>query len=280
MRSEPARTGPVDGARHGAAPANKPGGKAGRWAAVGLGERILGEGLVVVAILGWWLLSLRMPDYIIPDPWQVVKGIFKLFFDGDVVGDTLISTVRVIASVIIATALGWLLALIPQRLPVTGIIIHERIEPFLNSFPSVGWAILAVIWFGNSTPSVIFVQVAILTPFCLVNIAAGLEELDRELIEMGVSFTRSRRRVFFRITVPLLLPYVMAAVRIAYGVGWKIALVSELFGADSGLGFLMLEAQILSDAATVFATTFAIVLIFIAGEKLIINPLTRLAEHR
>ncbi len=41
----------------------------------------------------------------------------------------------------------------------------------------------------------------------------------------------------------------------------------------------MLEAQILSDAATVFATCFAIVLIFIAGERLIINPLTRLAGH-
>ena len=68
--------------------------------------------------------------------------------------------------------------------------------------------------------------------------------------------------------------------RIAYGVGWKIALISELFGADSGIGFIMLRAQILADAAMVFACCFAIVIIFMAGEKLIINPLAKLAEKR
>ena len=148
-------------------------------------------------------------------------------------------------------------------------------NPFLNSFPSVGWAILGSIWFGASNTAIIFVEVAILTPFCLVNISEGLRELDRELLEMGRSFTRNRRKTFFKLVLPLLMPYVMAAVRIAYGVGWKIALVAELFGSESGLGFLMLRAQTLSDAATVFATCFAIVILFWAGEKLLIDPLSR-----
>jgi NitT/TauT family transport system permease protein len=251
----------------------------GSDAPITLANRLLGEGLVLAAILGWWLLSLGLPDYIIPSPWQVAQGVYSLFFDPLKAEHTLISTVRVLGSVVIATVLGGTLALLPRWIGFTDLIVHQRIQPFLNSFPSVGWAILGIIWFGNSTPSVMFVQVAILTPFCLVNVAEGLRELDRELIEMGTSFTRARRRVFFKLVVPLLAPYVMAAVRIAYGVGWKIALVSELFGADHGLGFLMLEAQILSDATTVFSTCFAIVLIFIIGERLIINPLTRLAAH-
>lgn len=245
-----------------------------------LSERLLGEGLVVLAVFGWWLLSRGMPDYIIPSPWQVAVGVYELFFNTDKAAHTLVSTARVIGSVALSTALGALLALLPRWLRWADIIVHERIKPLLNAFPSVGWAILAVIWFGNSTPSVMFVQIAILTPFCLVNVAEGLRALDAELIEMGMSFTRKRRRVLFKVVVPLLMPYVMAAVRIAYGVGWKIALVSELFGADRGLGYLMLEAQIVSDAATVFATCFAIVLLFIAGERLIINPLARLTEHR
>lgn len=246
---------------------------------VTLAGRLLGEGLVVAAVLGWWLLSLGLPDYIIPGPLDVAQGVYSLFFDPAKAEHTLISTLRVLGSVVISTALGIVLALVPRWFPISDLIVYQRVQPFLNSFPSVGWAILAVIWFGNSTPSVMFVQIAILTPFCLVNVAEGLKELDRELIEMGMSFTRTRRRVFFKIVVPLLAPYVMSAVRIAYGVGWKIALVSELFGADRGLGYLMLEAQILSDAVTVFATCFAIVVIFILGERLIINPLTRLAGH-
>ena len=56
---------------------------------------------------------------------------------------------------------------------------------------------------------------------------------------------------------------------------WKIALVSELFGAQSGLGYLMLQAQAIGDVVTVVATCLIIVLLFTLGEVLIINPIAR-----
>ena len=96
-----------------------------------------------------------------------------------------------------------------------------------------------------------------------------------ELLEMARSFTRRFVVVLFKITLPLLMPYIISAVRIAYGVGWKIALVAELFGSESGLGFLLQQAQSVADAATVFATCFAIVIIFWVGEKIAIDPLSR-----
>ncbi len=242
-------------------------------------DHSLAEGLVIGAVAGWWLLSADMPDFVMPGPLLVVEAMAKLFYDPDFIGHTAISTVRVVVAVVVSVAFGWLLALLPRRLPVAEVIVHERITPFLNSFPSVGWAILAVIWFGNSNFTVIFVQVAILTPFCLVNVSEGLKELDAELLEMGRSFSHNRGRVFLKVAVPLLMPYIISAVRIAYGVGWKIALVAELFGAESGLGYLMLRAQISADAASVFATCFAIVLIFIAGERLVIDPIARIFPH-
>ncbi len=245
-----------------------------------LRERVLAEGLVVLAVVGWWLFARELPDFILPGPLAVAERVIDFFIVPGMVDDTVISTVRVAASVVIAVTLGGILAFIPRRWPLADAIVHERIKPFLNSFPSIGWAILASIWFGPSNFSVIFVQVAILTPFCLVNISEGLKELDLEVLEMGRSFSRDPVKVFWRITVPLLMPYVVAALRIAYGVGWKIALVSELFGAESGIGFLMLRALTAADAVTLFAACFAIVLIFIAGEKLVIDPLSRRFQLR
>ncbi len=247
-----------------------------RW----LREHAFAEGLVVLALVGWWHAARQMPEFVLPGPLAVAERVLDFFIVAGMVDDSLISTARVAASVVIAVTLGGMLAFIPRRWPVAEAIIHERVKPFLNSFPSIGWAILASIWFGPSDLSVIFVQVAILTPFCLVNISEGLKELDLELLEMARSFTRNRVRVFWRIIVPLLMPYVVAALRIAYGVGWKIALVSELFGAESGIGFLMLRALTASDAVTLFAACFAIVLIFIAGEKLVIEPLSRRFQIR
>ncbi|OGA16233.1 MAG: hypothetical protein A3H32_07655 [Betaproteobacteria bacterium RIFCSPLOWO2_02_FULL_63_19] len=255
------------------------GGRRARRRTTRLRERLLdhvfAEGLVVAAVLGWWGLSRGMPDYVMPGPQTVLIALVRLFVDFDFLRHTLASTLRVVGAVVASTLIGGALALLPHRYPIWDVIVHERVKPFLNSFPSVGWAILALIWFGSSNPSIVFVEVAILTPFCLVNISEGLKEIDRELLEMGRSFTRNRRRVFFKIALPLLMPYVIAALRIAYGVGWKIALVAELFGAETGLGYLMLNAQTTADATTVFATCFAIVLMFSAGEKLVIDPLAR-----
>jgi NitT/TauT family transport system permease protein/sulfonate transport system permease protein len=121
----------------------------------------------------------------------------------------------------------------------------------------------------------VFVQLAILIPFCLISIGEGLRQIDREMLEMATSFTRSRTRLVLHVGLPLMLPYVMGALRIAYGVAWKIALVAELMGSTSGLGFLMLRAQGSADITTVVAACLAIVLLFYAGEKLLIDPLAR-----
>lgn len=245
-----------------------------------LSERVIADGLVVAAVAGWWLMSLRLPAFVMPGPWQVAEKLVGLFVTPSLLADTAASAARVLIAVAVSAVLGGALAIIPYRWPVAEAIVRDRITPFLNSFPSVGWAILAMIWFGTINAAVLFVEIAILTPFCLINLLEGLKELDGELIEMGASFTRRRGRSFVKIVVPMLLPYVLSAVRIAYGVAWKIALIAELFGVSSGLGYLMLKAQIVSDAATVYATCFAIVLLFLAGEKLVIDPLSRLVAYK
>ena len=115
-------------------------------------------------------------------------------------------------------------------------LIERRILTFLNSFPSVGWAILGVVWFQISTATVLFIQTAIVLPFCIINALAGFRQIDPDLDELGRSLTRSSIRRFFKLTLPLIAPFLIAGIRVAYGICWKIALVSELFGASSGLG--------------------------------------------
>jgi len=240
---------------------------------------LIGEGVIVAAIVGWWLLSLNMPEFILPGPAPVAAQMWQIFSDPAYLVHVATSSVRVLIAVVIALLVGSFLAFLPRWLPITEVIVHERIKPLLNSFPSVGWAILAIIWFGPSNATIVFIMVMILIPFCLVNVSEGLKEIDAEILEMARSFTRRRTSVLFKITLPLLAPYLMAALRIAYGVGWKIALVAELFGSESGMGFLLQQAQSVADATTVFATCFAIVIIFWIGEKLIIDPLSRTFSH-
>ncbi len=238
-------------------------------------QHVFAEGLIVLALLGWWSMSSNSPPITIPEPQNVAKGVFELFTGWDTLGHILASTLRIAGAVLISAILGMMLAILAHSVPLLRVIVHERIQPFLNSMPSAGWALFGIIWFGPNHFTIVFVMVMILMPFALVNIAEGLRELDQDAIEMARSFTRSRRKIFFKITLPLLMPYVMGALRIGYGVGWKVGVIAELFGGESGIGFLILRAQTVADATTVFAACFAMVLLFWAGEKLVLNPLAR-----
>lgn len=233
----------------------------------------VGNGFVLAALAAWWMASLGARA--VPDPVEVGRLTLSLLVAPDLAMNWVWSLLRVLASVLVAVAIGFALALLPRAVPVLSGVVHQLCKPFLMSFPTIAWAILATIWFGVSSATVLFIQLMILIPYCLINISEGVRTLDSELEEMGRSFTRSRFRLFRYVLLPQLAPYLVAALRISYGVAWKIALIAEMFGAKSGLGFLMVRAQSYGDGNTVLAACFVIIILFWAGDRFLITPLAR-----
>jgi NitT/TauT family transport system permease protein/sulfonate transport system permease protein len=233
------------------------------------------EGAVLLAVLGWWLTSRGLPSFVLPGPAEVVATVARFATDASLLTHLAISFARVAAAVAIAMAMAVGLGLLAKSYAVISALLERRVLVVLNSFPSVGWAILGVVWFDVSNLTVIFIEVAIVLPFCLTNALEGFRNIDPELEEMGRSLSRSRWRRFSRVTLPLVMPFLAAGLRIAFGICWKIALVAELFGAQSGLGYLMLQAQSSANAAMVFACCFVIVIVVFTVDRLALAPLAR-----
>ena len=99
--------------------------------------------------------------------------------------------------------------------------------------------------------------------------------MDPELLEMGKSFSRNALRSFFKLQIPLAVPFIIAGVRMSYGIAWKIAIVAELFGASSGLGWLLQQAQNQSDAQSVLAICILIVILFSIIDGLLLRPVAK-----
>jgi NitT/TauT family transport system permease protein/sulfonate transport system permease protein len=164
---------------------------------------------------------------------------------------------------------------------LTRILVAHRLLPLLNAFPTVGWALLAVFWFGVNDLAVIFVVVAILLPFTMANVWAGLLTLDEDVYEMGRSFTRDRVRRLRLIVLPQLLPDLVSSLRISYGVGWKVGIVAEVFGVTSGLGYLMAYARTVFDTALLYAAILVIIVLVFVADGLLFSRLERLVtRHR
>lgn len=216
--------------------------------------------LVLLFLVLWYLYSLTVPAFVLPNPINVLRIAFSLFFDPGLASNTLVSFLRVLISLSLALVVGTVLVLFGNYVPVFNQFVGGRLMPFLNSFPSFGWAMIAVIWLGVGDVSVIFVETTILLPFCMINIWEGIKVLDNEILEMTNSFTHSRMKALRLIVLPMLFPFMFAAVRVSYGVGWKVSLIAELFGSSSGIGYFMNISRGKFDVASVFASIVVIVI--------------------
>ena len=235
--------------------------------------RTLGLSASVLAIGLWWLISLGVPSYLAPGPPLVAAKLWEFCTDPNLAIHVGASLLHVLIAMPIAFVLGSGLAILAHDCPVTHLMVHGRIAPFLNSFSSIGWTMLAILWLGLDGTTVVFAITAIILPVSIVNIRAGLDTLDGELAEMGQSFGRRWRDNFFLLVLPALLPFMFAAIRISFGIAWKVALTAELFGGNSGLGFVVNLARQSFDTAQIFAVIAIIVLIAILSDNFILAPL-------
>ena len=239
-----------------------------------VGGHVLANLVPLLVLALWWFASQNVAPFILPDPFRVFQATGELLW-GQYAGDTWTSGARILISVVLAVLLGGLLVFVAALVPITERLVGNRILPFFNSVPALGWAILGVIWFGIGNFAVVFVVTAIIIPFCMVNLWEGMRALDPELREMGRSFTRRRLRILAWIEAPLLLPYLFAAARLSFSVGWKVALIAEFFGASAGLGLVMNNARQNFDSETVFATIMVVLIVVTVAERLIFDPLAR-----
>ena len=240
----------------------------------GIAARSLAAHLFTLLFLAAWeAASFVAPSYLLPSPVQVAQRLWLFVTSARDMGHLGASLFHVAAAIAISFVIGSLLALIPYYVPVLRLAIERRIGPFLNAFSAIGWTLLSIMWFGVTPLTVIFAISAVLVPFALVNMAAGLANIDAEIMEMAGSFTRGRRRIFRLVIVPSLYPFIFATLRIMFGVAWKVTLTAELFGGNSGLGYMINLSRQEFDTATIFAAIVLIVAFVHGMDRYVLGPL-------
>jgi NitT/TauT family transport system permease protein len=241
---------------------------------------LLAHGFTLAFLLAWWGYSQIVPAYQRPGPWLVATRIASFVRDSEEMKHLALSLMHVSVAIAIAFVVGCALAALAHWVAPLRLLIDGRITPFLNAFSAIGWLFLAILWFGLDSFTVIFAVTLILVPFTVINVRTGLQELDRDLLELGASLTRSGVRRGIKIVFPLLLPYLFAALRNSFGVAWKVVLTAELFGGNSGVGYLLNVARQQFDTETIFAIIIFILVFVAFAEIVLFRPVQRHLDRR
>lgn len=74
-------------------------------------------------------------------------------------------------------------------------------------------------------------------PLILTNVWEATKTVDRQYVELALSFRMNTFQIIRKIYIPTILPAFFSASRLAFGFGWRVSLVAETIGAGSGIGY-------------------------------------------
>lgn len=228
---------------------------------------------LVGAIIGiWWLISLTLPHYVLPGPPRVWESLVRISNTGDLWLNLGITLGRVAAGFLFATLVGLPLGILFGANRRLG-DFFEPVIPVMNTVSSAIWAIFAIIWFGISNATTIFVVFMTAMPLIITNVWQGTRTVNADFIELAHTLRMPDWKIMMKIYLPTILPHFFAGARLAFGFGWRVSLVAETLGSSSGVGYRLRQAADLIQTDQVFAWTITLVALMAAIEMGVLRPL-------
>ena len=230
--------------------------------------------MVTILVAGWWLLSRRYGAYVLPPPASVLLGLREVVVSGEIWRHTGASLARIAigfgGAVVVAVLLG-LLAFLSR---LARGVVRDALT-VLNSTSVFVWIVVSIIWFGLSNWAPIFTTFMITLPVVASNIVEGVASVDRRLLEMGDVYRLSGRRKFTAIVVPSTLPYLVAGMKVGFGLALKVSVVAEIFGVTSGIGYVMNYSREILATSMVFVWALVMILVMTLADALLFDALAR-----
>ena len=228
--------------------------------------------LVAAGLILWWLSSLSVPHYILPGPARVWEALRLISANGDLWNNLAITLWRVVSGFAAAALIGHPFGIMLGANQRAG-EFFEPVIPVLNTVSSAIWAIFAIIWFGISNATTIFVVFMTAMPLIITNVWQGTRTVSADFIELARVLRMPRWKVMEKIYLPTILPYFFSGSRLAFGFSWRVSLVAETIGSSSGVGYRLRQAADLIRTDQVFAWTLTLVILMATIEMGLLKPL-------
>lgn len=177
------------------------------------------------------------------------------------------SAVRIFGGFLAACVLAVFLAILASRRDW----IRQLLAPLVSvikTVPVASFIILALVWLRGSQLS-LFISGLMVFPPVYLGVLEGLQQTDRDLLEMAEVYQVPAGRQLRYIYLPQTLPYFRSAVSVALGLCWKAEIAAEVIGICSGsIGERLYTAKVYYQTPDLFAWTAVIVLISVVFERL------------
>jgi len=221
-----------------------------------------------LARIGW------LSPQVLPAPSKVLLTAWKLTVSGSLLNDLGVSMLRAAAGFAIGGSIGFALGTLVGFSRIAEALVDRSVQ-MIRAIPFLALVPLVIVWFGVGEAQKIFlVSLGVAFPI-YINTTLGIRQIDPKLVELGRVQGLDTWQLIRRIILPGALPSILTGVRYSLATAWLALVVAETIGAQSGLGFLAMDAREFLRTDVIVLTIVIYALIGVAADSI-----ARLLERR
>ncbi|MBW4023318.1 MAG: ABC transporter permease subunit [Proteobacteria bacterium] len=188
---------------------------------------------------------------LMPSPIRVAEAFWQLLVTGQLLGNLWISLVRVAVGLGIGVFLGIAFGLFAGLSRFGENTVDSTLQ-MVRTLPHLALIPLFILWFGiGETPKIALIALGSVFPVYL-NLFAGIRAVDRKVIEAATTLDLTRAEIIWNVILPGALPSFLVGLRYAVGIAWLTLVVAEQVNANSGIGYLVMNARDFLETDVIF----------------------------
>lgn len=208
-------------------------------------RKLINTAVGLLLLLAAWqvvVISGKYDKSLLPSPLDVMQGMNELITDGTLLTHISVSLYRFSVGYLAAIATGIVLGLIFGWFNnLWG--IFDPIVQVLRPISPIAWFPFIVLWFGiGDLPAIVIIFIAAFYPV-LLSTVSSVKKVDQVYLKVAKNFGIKQPHILTKIIFPAAFPYIATGLHIALGSAWVFLVAGEMVGAQSGLGFLIIDAR-------------------------------------
>ena len=248
-------------------------------------KRTINALIVFIALLAIWEAFVRAKIWspvLLPSPIEVAKYLANSIRDGTLLSGTLVTLKRLVLGYAAGLALGLPLGLLIARFKffqdTLGLLALG-----VQTLPSVCWAPLALLWFGQTEAAMFFI--VIMGSLWSITLATDTGVRNVPPIYARAARTMGSRgwHTWLTVILPASLPFVVSGMKQGWAFAWRSLMAAEIYVTiltGFGLGQLLHYGRELNSMEQVIGIMFVIVLIGLLADKILFSPIERFTHRR
>lgn len=188
-------------------------------------------------LLLWALLSRYVVGpFLLPPPAEIGTEMWDILRSGAFVEQFVPTITRLTYGFGVALVVGFPVGYLMGTSRYWRAFFHDMVM-VAGSIPGITYAVMSLVVLGISELGPVLSVGLVSMPYVAINVAEGLDSVDRRLVQMSDTFGRRRAAVVRHVLAPSVAPFAFAGVRLSFALAWKVEQLTEVFGSSKGIGF-------------------------------------------